>query len=321
MPQQEAEWSRQLKGLRWQGWEGEPPQLKPRWVRFLKRPGLAAAVILLVASGLWIGWQSEPPTSPESSYSAIALAGEPRSSAADGGQAHSLKLGSAQPLFIGQRLTTPAGSRLRLQVGNIGEVVLEEESSVSIADAESVDGAYFLELEKGRMVASIFAAPRVFQVGTPAGIAVDLGCIYETEILGQGRTQLSVISGKVSFESHGKAVVVPSGAMVWALPGAGPSAPVRRQAKPVFRLAWEAAVLAADGSRELQQAVATMARTAEEADARTLWYLLRDEAAVYKPALALALHQLAPARAGVDFRSVASLDGPALEKWRLADRW
>jgi hypothetical protein len=319
--QQQAEWSHQLQGLRWKGWQGEPPELKPRRTYSLKRRVLAAAVLLLSASGLWFGWKETAPTSAPSGYAAIALAGEPRTYSVDGGHQTSLQVGVTQALAIGQRLSTPAGSRLRLQVGTIGEVVLEEQSSVSIADADSVDGAYYLELEKGRMVASIFAAPRVFQVGTPAGIAVDLGCIYETEILDQERTQLSVISGRVSFESHGRAVVVPSGAMVWALPGVGPSAPIRRQAKQAFRQAWEAAVVAAEDSVEQQQAVAAMVDAAEVADAMTLWYLLRDESTAYRPELIAALHQLAPAPPELDVTAGSELDDAALNQWRQAYRW
>lgn len=327
-PQESAEWSRQLQPLRWQGWQDGRPALpsrkqpgqRPRWML------LAAAAVLIAVSGWFGSWWSRPSVQPEdtttaSAYSATVLQGAPRLIRSTQQQGRDLSGEEVGGLQVGHRLETPAGSRLRLHVGDIGEVVLEEHSALAIADAGTVDGEYLLQLEKGRLVASIFAEARIFQVGTPAGIAVDLGCIYETEVLEQGRTQLTVLSGQVSFEADGRAVVVPSGSLVWALPGRGPSAPIRRDASPQVTAAWQELVVAEPESTDAQVSLRSLLEHAEAGDAATLWYLLRDGAARNRSTLVTALQELAPPPPSLDLAACSRGEATALEDWRLYYDW
>jgi hypothetical protein len=96
-----------------------------------------------------------------------------------------------------------------------------------------------LDLERGTVAATIFAAPRVFALGTPGGIAVDLGCIYETTVADDGATRLKVTSGRVSFESDGRKVHVPAGAGCRAWPGYGPGTPTWSDGDPALSAAVE----------------------------------------------------------------------------------
>ncbi len=319
----EQRFSEELRDLRWRGWRQEPPVLPPRIVPWWQRPrraAAAAAVLILASIGFWqgAGILNAPVHSP---YGAVALEGAPQASGGGLDGIRRLDPEEVLALQVGQRLSTPAGARLRLQVGEIGGVVLEEHSSLSIADATSVDGDYLLNLESGRMVATIFAAPRIFQVGTPAGIAVDLGCIYETEILADGSTQLTVMSGRVSFESHGREVVVPSGARVLADATHGPTAPVRTNASPEVQAAWRTLVHSSSTASSVATATKQLVAAAGVGDAVTLWYLLRDGDPDHRRPLATALHRLAPMPEGITLDSCVDGDVTALDAWRRQYSW
>lgn len=106
-----------------------------------------------------------------------------------------------------RELACGAGASARVRVGDIGTLTLEENSRLRL-ERSGPDG-YHVFLEQGAVSATIFAAPRVFSVGTPSGLAVDLGCIYRTEVEPDGSTRLSVSSGRVSFEADGRHSLVP----------------------------------------------------------------------------------------------------------------
>ncbi|MBC8406694.1 MAG: hypothetical protein H8E15_15855 [Planctomycetes bacterium] len=337
-PDEIQNWVEELQPLRWQGWGEIQPTLPQRPANFestskpLRRMrwqwmSMAAAVLL----SLYFWWPEDLPES-ESDYASgfvvRALMGRPELISAKQGPANSINSNSIaisgqnpQNIGIGSKLITPKGARARVGVGEIGEVILEENSALSVADSSAIDGEYLLRLEQGKMVASIFAAPRIFQVDTPGGIAVDLGCIYETEILSDRITQLRVVAGLVSFESQGRSVVVPSGAYTWAYAGSGPVAPVRDEASGEFAAAWKFFVDREVAATTRQAALVSLVEHAQAKDGITLWYLLRDCEEPYRRELALALNRLAPAPDGAILEQCATGEGAALERWRAAYGW
>ena len=164
-----------------------PPRAARRvWPRLLPLATAAAALATLA----WVLREDRP----EPGYDVEALAGSLL--VEDGRGDGRLRAGDA--------LETDQRSRVRLGVAELGSLVLEPGTRLRVERPE--DGAAGAEhpffLERGTVVASIFAAPRAFQVGTPAGIAVDLGCIYTTTVEADGSTRLAVLSGQVSFEAH-----------------------------------------------------------------------------------------------------------------------
>ncbi|MSR47227.1 MAG: hypothetical protein EXS13_09205 [Planctomycetes bacterium] len=149
---------------------------------------------------------------------------------------------TAAPLHVGDRIVCDPGGSARVRVGDVGSLRLAEATRLRVAAGHgdaTREGAFHLELERGTVSATIFAAPRVFALGTPCGIAVDLGCIYDTTVDEDGRTFLSVVSGKVSFESDGRKVHVPSGAGCRAWPGFGPGTPTWSDSPEEIRAAVE----------------------------------------------------------------------------------
>ncbi len=169
------------------------------------------------------------------------------------------------------RLECGAGSSARLRVGSIGSVELSEHSRLTLE--EGGEGGYRVFLERGTLTASIFAAPRLFAVGTPSGLAVDLGCVYRTHVEDDGSARLEVVSGRVSFEADGVHALVPAGAECRARPGRGPGLPRWSDASAALIAALDRFDLATV-ARERAEAIAALIVVGERRDSLTLFHLL-----------------------------------------------
>ena len=295
----DAEVERLEKLLESQRWRPvPPPRLALPWPRVLLRvaaivvaaAGLAVAGLLL-ANGRGGATQFELDNACGDVRVVEGLLG--RSTSADG---------TASALRRGARVVCGAGASARVRVSDVGYVTLEGDTRVRVErsvkpDEEATqEGAFQLYLERGSVSASIFAAPRIFELGTPSGIAVDLGCVYRTTVDDAGHTTLSVVLGRVSFEADGRKVHVPSRASCRALPGVGPGTPVWDDADASYRADVEAidaggrakatAKPGANSTAPLDGATtAALARVLEKSrvkDSLTLWHLLDDPRAALR---------------------------------------
>ncbi len=91
----------------------------------------------------------------------------------------------------------------------IGVVEVAPNSRLRLLRADDLQQR--LELERGSLHAFVNAPPRLFVVTTPAGPAVDLGCEYELEVLGDRSNHLRVHSGMVELAGDGLTVTVYAG--------------------------------------------------------------------------------------------------------------
>ena len=119
----------------------------------------------------------------------------------------------------------------RVEIAGIGDVELRPGSRLRVDDIElggdEGEGArHELYLAGGTLHARIVAGPRVFQVDTPAGISIDLGCEYELEVDAEDRAKISVFTGQIAFGWGGREVYVPAGASCESIPGSGPTPPM-----------------------------------------------------------------------------------------------
>lgn len=278
---------------------------------------LAAGLVLALGAGRW--WRAEAPAA-DASYALETLFGAPR---VEGGSAtHAL---GAAALAPGQRVVCDDASRARLVVGSIGALELEPGTALRVLAPDALEaGARFaLALERGGIAARITSAPRVFQLGTPAGIAVDMGCSYRAHVADDGRTRLAVDGGLVAFSGAARRIVVPAGASAWADPARGPSTPVWDDAAPELRAAVEAFDAGgADGASGSDPSlfVALVARAPLD-PTLVLWNLLdHPRTAVRMPAFE-ALASLVPPPAGTSRERVLAGDRDALDRWRAALDW
>jgi FecR-like protein len=212
----------ELHSESWQGWrDGVPklPEHQPQ--RAWRRLAVAAALLLAWALGITQPWSTEV----QPSYLVELLAAPQDSSSVQ----------IKRRLRRGEHIETGPGQSARIEVAELGQLTLDSNSLLRVGDSSEIDGEHYLRLERGAVTASIFASPRIFQLGIPGGIAVDLGCVYRAEIEGDGQTRISVISGAVSLEALGSQVYVPRGASVWARVGEGPGTPIWDEADPEIR--------------------------------------------------------------------------------------
>ncbi len=198
-----------------------PEPTRARW------PLMAAAAIVLLGVGgaLWsrMGGNTakvaENPcakaSSVDSAWDVTILSGTPR--CAD------QPLAALASLPVGSALETDPASRAEIQVADIGRVVLEPNSRLSLRATSATE--HRMQLDYGSLHATIEAPPRLFLVQTPAALAVDLGCEYTLEVATTGETHLRVIDGYVSLENGEEAIYVPAGYGSDAFPDVGTSVP------------------------------------------------------------------------------------------------
>jgi hypothetical protein len=146
--------------------------------------------------------------------------------------------------FAAVGTTLVAGEDLSLDIASLGDVRLAAGTRVQVRAAGAERHELFVE--EGSLHAFIIAAPRVFQVGSPAGLTIDLGCEYELDVQRDGTTHLSVRTGQVAFGADGREVYVPAGASCTAYPGGRISPPVFDDARDEFK-----ALVAAAASGDL----------------------------------------------------------------------
>ena len=313
--------------------------LRPiRWHRVLGRT-LAVAAALFVAVSLWHGY-AEPhePVARPGGYRFEPLSGvavlerlDPGSAGVPVGKLDTGALmGSTRDIEPGHRVVTNPDARGRLVVGDIGSVTLEGNSWLRVEQADALPGGdaqYALYLERGTLEASIFAAPRIFQVGTPSGIAVDMGCVYRTTVDDEGRVWLAVELGQVSFETELdgrlRKVLVPEGASCRAWPGRGAGTPVWNDATDAYREAVESLdtydpfTKVGLDDRALKEVIAG----ARPKDTLTLWHLLDHAHEAVRDMAYDRLARLSPPPVGVTRDGVLAGDESMRKSWRKALGW
>lgn len=268
-----------------------PPPRRSRW--WLPAAAAAAAAFVLV----WAPWSrsDERPTedpapvevADESPYEIRVESGE---AVLDVGGSAPIQLAPGKrvhKLPVGSTLRAPAGSKVMLvaddDLDGFKRITLDDtdRSSVVRLDEASED-THRLYLERGKISAFIGAdvKPRLFQVGTPAGLAVDLGCKYDLIVDDDGRTSLDVTMGCVTFEVDGRAQWVPAGFRMSAPRGGRLSPPVNSdEASRPFREAVrrlidgvETKVITKEQPNE-EELLDDVLKTARLRDALTLYHL------------------------------------------------
>jgi len=206
-----------------------------------------AASVLLLLGGALVMWQRTRPA-----WKVSAIQGHP----------------SVTRLAKGQKLVTDAHSSALLEMGNVGEVSVEPETSLSVVSVKPKEQR--LDLKRGTIHALIWAPPGNFYVDTPSAQTVDLGCAYTLQVDAAGVGLVRVSTGWVAFEDHGRESFIPENAACVTRPGKGPGIPYYEDAPRALRDA-----VARFDERADPDAVNTIVASARPQDAITLWHLLR----------------------------------------------
>jgi hypothetical protein len=283
---------------------GVPPlphrtRAMPR-VMAVARPLLMSAAALVVGFGLWFlsggvrgGWTVQQ------------LAGTP-----------SMDGRSLEPdalLRRGSQLVTDGASRARIDVGRIGQVVVDPDSRVSLVTAGARE--HRLSLEHGTIHARIWAPPRFFFVDTPSAQAIDLGCAFTLHVDEHGAGLLRVTHGWVQFVYGGREAFIPQGAVGATRPGVGPGTPRYEDAPAGYPEALNTLDFAAPDDPARAAALDTVLDAARPRDALTLWHLLSRGSTDDRARVSGRLAILSPPPSRVTRDAVLRGDRAALRTW------
>lgn len=294
-----------LQSEAWQGWQNGAPALPARKQARAWRP-LAVAAALLLALGFLRPWAADE--QPGYLAELTSAANDPAGKA------------SKRLLRRGESIETGPGQSAQIEVAELGQLTLDANSLLRVGDASEIDGEHYLRLERGAVTASIFASPRIFQLGTPGGIAVDLGCVYRAEIEADGQTRISVTAGAVSLEAMGSKVYVPQNASVWARVGAGPGTPIQDAADPEFRRIVRE--IDADAASEFGTEVfLELVDCARAEDSLSIWHLMDRAQGSERFMYAKLLDHLVPMPEGFEPEDCVRAGSPGFAAWRALQPW
>ena len=255
----------------------------PNWYRYA-----AAVALLTAAAGAWFLLRVPP-----ASWEVASVQGQPRVGSA--------AIGKSGKLSVGEYLETDANAVAKLDVGQIGEVTVDPNSRLRLV--KSRESEHRLSLQRGVIHAFIWAPPRQFFVDTPSAVAVDLGCRYTLSVDDSGDGLLTVETGWVAFESHGRESFIPAGAACATTRHAGPGVPYYLDSGEGFRSALRT------GNTQ------AMLSGARPRDAMTLWHLLARVPQPEREIVYARMAAIAPPPAGVTREGVLALRQPMMDQW------
>ncbi len=210
---------------------------------------------------------------------------------------------------VGELIETDSASHVKIQVGAIGEVVIDPRSRVRLIEASLTE--HRIALDRGRLKAHITAPPRLFFVDTPSAQAIDLGCEYTLEVDDAGSSLLHVTMGTVALEWRGREVVVPRYAMCETRPGQGAGTPYYETATDRLR----DALARFDFENGGDAALAIIFEEADERDTFTLWNLLARVNDAQRNRIFDQMVKLVGLPRGVTREGVMRLDEGMLKLW------
>jgi hypothetical protein len=272
------------------------------WFQFA---AVAASALLVFSAWFGLRLQSETPASG-SGWGVQQVAGAPRVGVRAIGRP-----GEKGTLRIGQTLETDRDSRASITVSDVGQVDIDPQTRLRLAESRS--SRTRMDLERGTIHAMIWAPPGQFLVDTPSALAIDLGCAYTLHVDDSGAGLLRTRMGWVGFRLNGRDAFIPAGAVGETRPGIGPGTPYFEDATPDFRAALRQFDFAklSDAERSVQLAIVlAQARTQ---DALTLWHLLSrakdaDRGRVYERLNAFVAAPAGVTRAGIERGEQKMLD-------------
>lgn len=274
-----------------------------RWVRVLVPALAVAAMAFLVASAAWVSW-----TARRDGWDVQRVGGAP----VVGGVRVAGDLAGAR-LGVGGWLVTDGASRARIAVGEIGEVDVDPNTRLQLVTSGGHE--HRMALARGTIHATIWAPPKFFYVDTPSAVAVDLGCAYTLQVADDGSGAIRVTHGWVGFQSGGREVFIPEGAVCATRPGPGPGTPRYEDAPAGYGDAL--AVLDFGGAADARRgpALDLVLSSARPRDALTLWHLLTRGSLEERGRVYDRMAAIAPPPAGVTREGVLAGERASLDRW------
>lgn len=181
------------------------------------------------------------------------------------------------PFATGDWVETADADR-EILVGDLGRVTLAARSRLQVRHVSRETTRLYLASGSLEARVGANARPRFFQVDTDAARCVDLGCRYTLEVDDDGAATVRVVTGQVAFETPGREVFVPAGAVSVARRGRGPGTPRFEDARAALGVAFDAFDEAAweAPARRRELATAALGEVRDGRDTLPAWHLLQD---------------------------------------------
>lgn len=253
--------------------------------------GVAAGLIAAILAG-WLWWRLEWPTN----RAWPILADSPRS------------------LDVNIPLEVSESKGLTVHVARIGS--LKAAPGTNLTLQETASSGHRLFMNSGSLDVRVWAPPRQFQVHTPAGQVIDMGCVFRLEVRSSGATSVRVDAGWVLLENSIAESLVPAGASAHMAPGTRPSAPVFDDAPSIFKTSVDS--LERSGQEEGNGALERLLDSARVQDTITLLVLASRRAGVTRKRLLEQAALLSPPPATVSMTAIEQGDNAGLWAWHDA---
>jgi len=269
----------------------------------------AVAASALMMFSVWTGLRS--PSEPVASgvgWGVQQVAGAPRVGTKSIGRP-----GEKSTLRIGQTLETDQQSRASITVSEVGQVDIDPQTRLRLAESRS--SRTRMELERGTIHAMIWAPPGEFLVGTPSALAVDLGCAYTLQVDDSGAGILRTRMGWVGFRLNGREAFIPAGAVGETRKGIGPGTPYFEDASAEFRAALREFDFGKLSDEERSAQLTIVLVNARKNDALTLWHLLSRTDVADRGRVFDALNASVPAPGGVTREGIVRGEHAMLDAW------
>ncbi|MBD3298394.1 MAG: hypothetical protein GF341_07055 [candidate division Zixibacteria bacterium] len=271
---------------------------RPVWQRpttWIVVPLAAAAIIILTFT-----LQSDQSLDTAIQWTASAALGTPT--------ADHTPIVEPRVVSDGQWLDTDGTSRLRIDLGGYGEVLLEPGSRLRIVSTDMDHPR--LQLTEGMLHAALWA-PEDVSIETPSAVAMERDGEFVVAINEDDRVCLSVNVGRVMMREGSKESIVPAGAVCEAYPESGPGTPFCESAPDRFRQALESYDLSRHGTAGLDRVLGE----AGTCDLVPLWHLLQRVDSKQRGRIFDHMAELQPPPDGVTRAGINRLDSRMLDRW------
>src|SRR4029079_3840237 len=216
-----------------------PASTAARTRRFL---ALAAAITLVAGTwALWTWRWSWPAGAPWPVTIQAASATSPP---------------TASRLQLDRRFELGADASARVEIARIGTMSVAPGTALVLSETRS--GRHRVQLDRGAVSVRVWAPPGRFALQTPAGIVIDLGCVFDLSVDARRAAHLHVITGWVQLANGWGEALVPAGASSDMAVASAPGVPVYQDAAPAFVAGVRALESAPDEAAQVRATDATV---------------------------------------------------------------
>lgn len=221
--------------------------------------------------------------------------------------------GSTTELRLDEPMQLDAAATAQVRIARIGTMQVQPGSSFTLVESSS--RRHRVQMDAGAVSVRVWAPPGKFAFNTPAGLVLDMGCIFDLLVDTDGASRVTVKTGWVEMENGWGEVLVPAGASSVMTAAARPGVPIFDDADAGFSQAVRAFEQASDDKARVR-ALETIVKTVRKRDVYSLLLLARYSGVEWQRALLERAAQLAPPPSAGTVAAIMAGDTDKLWAWK-----